>query len=68
MGSLFSVLKINSDGSWHWTKNEFTGNDYMTECEAAKAVFDKKIKLYFTSDGNKKIMQEANKAIRKRCN
>jgi len=68
MGSLFSVLKINADGSWHWMKNDFTGNDYMTECEAAKAVFDKKIKLYYTSDASKKIMQDANKAIRKRCN
>jgi len=68
MGSLMSVLKINADNTWRWTKNDFTGNDYMTECEAAKAVFDKRLKFSYASDAGKKIMQEANKAIRKKCN
>ncbi len=66
-GGLFSVLKINADNSWKWIKNDFTGNDYMTECEAAKALFEKKYKLEYTSDKNKSLMQDFNKAIRKKC-
>ncbi|HLK30360.1 MAG TPA: hypothetical protein VKT28_17390 [Puia sp.] len=67
LGGLFSVLKINSDNSWKWIKNDFTGNDYMTECEAARALFEKKYKLEYTSDKNKNLMQDFNKAIRKKC-
>lgn len=67
MGGLFSVLKINLNNSWNWQKNDFTGNDYATECEAAKAFFNKKFSLEYISDKNKKLMQEFNKAIRKKC-
>jgi hypothetical protein len=66
-GGLFSVLKINIDNSWRWMKNDFTGNDYMTECETARAIFNKKVKLEYTSDKNKKLMQDFNKSIRQKC-
>jgi hypothetical protein len=67
MGGLFSVLKINLDNSYRWEQNDFSGNDYLTECEAARAFFNKKMKLEYTSDSNKKLMHEMNKTIRERC-
>ncbi|MBS1947361.1 MAG: hypothetical protein JST47_06300 [Bacteroidetes bacterium] len=66
-GSLFSVLKISSDNSWKWLKNDFTGNDYLTECEAATAIYNKQARLEFTSGDNKKLMMGYVKAIRKYC-
>jgi hypothetical protein len=68
LGGLFSVLKINADNSWRWLKNDFTGNDYMTECEAATAMYDKQVRLEYTSGDNKKLMIDYIKAIRKNCN
>ncbi len=67
MGGLFSVLKINFDNSYKWLKNDFIGNDYLTECEEARAAFNKKINLHYTSDTNKDLLREMNKVIKKRC-
>jgi hypothetical protein len=67
MGGLFSVLKINADNSYRWQQNDFSSNDYLTECEAARALFNKKIKLEYTSDSNKKLIHEMNRRIRERC-
>jgi hypothetical protein len=67
MGGLFSVLKINLDNSQRFLSNDFTGNDYLTECEAARAIFNKKVKLHYTSDKNKELMYEMNKTIKARC-
>jgi hypothetical protein len=67
LGGLFSVLKISLDNSWRWERNDFSGNDYLTECEAARALFNKKFSLHYTSDKNKRIMQDFNKAIRSKC-
>lgn len=67
MGGLFSVLKVSPDNSYRWEQNDFSGNDYLTECEAARALFNKKIKLEYTSDNNKKLIHEMNRKIRERC-
>ncbi|HVM88917.1 MAG TPA: hypothetical protein VMT76_12080 [Puia sp.] len=66
-GGLFSVLKINADNSWKWIKNDFTGNDCLSECESATAIYDKQVRLEYTSGENKKIMSEAVRSIRKNC-
>lgn len=67
MGGLFSVLKISFDNSQRWLRNDFTGNDFLTECDAARALFYKKINLRYTSDKNKELLREMNKVIKERC-
>lgn len=67
MGGLFSVLKINLDNSQRWVQNDFSGNDYLTECELARAIFNKKVKLHYTSDRNKDLLHDMNKTIKERC-
>ncbi len=67
MGGLFSVLKIRPDNSYTWQKNDFTGNGFLTECEASKAYYNKKIKLHFPDPGNKKLMDGLNNIIWLKC-
>ncbi|HXB43518.1 MAG TPA: hypothetical protein VNV85_05650 [Puia sp.] len=67
MGGLFSVLKISFDNSTRWSKNDFTGNDFFTECEAARAIFTDKIRLVYTTEKNKELLREMIKVMRKRC-
>jgi hypothetical protein len=67
LGGLFSVLKIGSDNSWRWLKNDFTGNDVATECESIRDLFEKKTSLSYSSDKNKKTMQEWIRIIRQKC-
>jgi hypothetical protein len=66
-GGFFSVLKINTNNSWKWLKNDFTGNDYQSECEAATAIYSSQARLEYISNNSKKYMDEAIKAVRKIC-
>jgi hypothetical protein len=67
MGGLFSVLKINLDNSQRWIQNDFSGNDFLTECELARAIFNKKVKLHYSSDKNKDLMHDMDRTIKERC-
>jgi hypothetical protein len=66
-GGLFSVLKISLDNSWHWVRNDFSENDLDTECEAARDIYDKKVRIYYTSEKNKRLLMQYVREIRKKC-
>jgi hypothetical protein len=67
MGGYFSVLKINPNNSFSWLKNDFSANDFNTECEANKAWYFKNTKFEYPDSEKKKIINGFNKLIRARC-
>ena len=67
MGGYFSVLKINPNNTFSWQKNDFSENDFLTECDANRAWYFKNTQIHYVDSEKKKLMTGYNKQIRAKC-
>jgi hypothetical protein len=67
MGGFFSALNINPDNSYSWQKNDFSENGYLSECEANHDWFFDKANIHYIDSRSKKLMNEFDKTIKRKC-